>query len=145
MKRAGRVNWMVMVATAGAIAILAIAFLSGESATSVAGRFMEALGKGDVNALTELSYMDGNTPDQIKKKWEYTTTVPGKYYRFKWQLLNESTPAPDEAIVRLWVWRDFNTGGSYEENYQITLVKKDGKWKVDVLSLNRTMYPGLPR
>jgi hypothetical protein len=145
MKQAGRANWLMVVGLIGIVVVAVIFLTSGESASSAAGRFMVALGQGKVDDLTKLSFMDGETPEQISKKWEYTTQVVGKFYRFRWQILAETQPQPDQAAVRLWVWRDAQTQSAYEEHYEIPMVKKEGKWLVDVRGLNRTMYPGLPR
>lgn len=137
---------MMVVGVLGVLAIGAIFLLGGESPSSAAGRFMEALGSGDTKKLTKMSWMDGLSPEQIERKWEYTTQTAGRTYRFKWQLLADTQPTPDQAIVRLWVWRDYNNrSSSYEEKFEVPLLKKDGKWVVDVKRLNRLMYPGLPR
>lgn len=145
MRRRGRANWLVVLGLIGVVVIVVLFLIGGRSATSVAAEFMSALGKHDVAKLTELSYMDGDTPEQVRKKWEYTTQVAAPYYRFKWQFLGESSAAPDTSAVRLWVWRDAQSPASYEEKFEIPMVKVDGKWKVDVRGLNRLMYPGLPR
>lgn len=144
MKRRGRANWLVILGSIGLVVIIALFFLGGRSASSVAAEFMSALGKHDVAKLTELSYMDGSTPEEVRKKWEYTVQV-APYYRFRWQFLGESNPTPDSAAVRLWVWRDAQSPATYEEKFEIPLVKIDGNWKVDVRGLNRLMFPALPR
>ncbi len=48
-------------------------------------------------------------------------------------------------MVRMMVIRNAERDGAYEEKFELPLVKKDGKWKVEVLGLDRRLYPGLPR
>ena len=54
-------------------------------------------------------------------------------------------PDPNNASVRVGMTRNATDPSGFEENYQIDLVKRDGKWKVRVSGLTRTFYPFLPR
>ncbi|MBS1708480.1 MAG: DUF4878 domain-containing protein [Armatimonadetes bacterium] len=145
MKRSGRASVVVVAGVIGIVVIVFMALTSGESPMTVGNRFMVALAAGDTNTLADISIMGDKSRDEMKKEWEKTVTA-SKHFLFKYRVKSFEQPGPDQAAVPVAVERNLNPmGGSYDENYQIPLVKKDGKWKVDVLAMNRTMYPWLPR
>jgi len=146
MRVAGRINALYLAAIAGVIVVAVLLFMGRESLNSVGGRFMSALAKGDVDALTKMSYMGDKTPAEIHKKWEFAVNDAAKYYRFGWRISATSEPEPNvSGTVRLQVERNLGSGGSYEENFQLPMVMKNGGWKVDVGGISREMYPALPR
>lgn len=145
MRRAGRANWIMVTGLVGVLAIVVLLLFSGQSPSAAAAEFMTALGKGDVNELARLSYMEDDPPEKVREQWEYATKVVAPYYRFRWQILGETRSDDTHAAVRMYVWRDAQIPTTYEENYQLPMVKIGKEWKVDVRGMNRTMYPGLPR
>ncbi|MBL8059159.1 MAG: DUF4878 domain-containing protein [Chthonomonas sp.] len=144
MKRAGRANWLTIAGTLGLLVIGVLFFLSGESSQSAAIRFMNALGKGDVVTLTSMSEIPGKSPDEIKSAWERTTSI-GKHYIFTYKIESTLNANDQVSMVRMMVIRNAERDGGYEEKFELPLIKKDGKWKVEVLGLDRRLYPGLPR
>jgi len=145
MKRNGRANLLLILAAVGIVAILGLLLFSKGTPSQAASEFLVALAKGDVKKLTDLSFMDGDTPEEIEKKWTYTTQVVGPHYRFVWKMVGESVVDPQTASVRLQFVRNALSPSAYEENFALPMVNKDGKWKVDVRAISREMYPGLPR
>lgn len=145
MNRSGKVHWMTLAGVAGVVAVLVIFFIGSESPSMAASRFMSALAKGDVSTLVDCSYYPEISKEELTKKWEYTTKVVGPYYMFRWKIANEKITGEKDAAVQLKVERAIDTGSSYEENYGLALVKSNNKWLVDVRSIPRPMFPGLPR
>jgi hypothetical protein len=146
MKRtAGKVHWMILVGGVGMFFILGLLLFSGESPTGVAVRFMGALADGDYKELAELSHIEGRDQKDLEEDWKFATEVAGKYYSFRYRFVNQVDSDKNTASVRTQVWRNYNGGSSYEENFPLPITKVDGKWKVLVRGLSRKMYPGLPR
>lgn len=143
MLRSGKAHWITIFGILGVIALIAIFLISGESPTGVANRFLVALAKGDVDTLTDLSYYEGSK-ETLREKWKYATQVSGPYYRFAWTITTTKQPDDKSAAVRTSMFRGFGPG-SFGENFDIPLVKVDGKWKVDVHAISRGLFPGLPR
>lgn len=118
---------------------------SGSSPSEAAVKFMSALAKGDVQALTGLTALGTDTPAQVEAKWKFATEA-AKHYRFGWSITSATTNrAGDRGAVRMQVERNLGGSGSYGENFQLPMVKKDGTWKVEVSGISREMYPFLPR
>lgn len=145
MLRSGRINWLLAATAAVVLGIVAVFMSGGESARGAADRFMVALAKADVKTLADMSFYRPERPrEQVEAEWKQTLEY-GKYYRFIWQQRTEDRLGGDRARVGLAVVRNAADENAYEENFNIDLVKVDGKWKVDVASISRDMYPGLPR
>ncbi len=143
MRRAGRVSPLLLVAILGVVAV-AILLLYGKEGPAAAGsRFMDALARGDVDALTKASIGEGKTQEELRKDWEFTTRV-SKHYLFHWNIVSANVVDDETANVRVQVMRNFSPS-SYEENYGLPLRKVDGEWKVVATGISREMYPGLPR
>lgn len=120
-------------------------FLGRGSPEEVTNQFMTALAKGDVDKLVDLTYDRGGDKAELRKEWEFATHDAGKYYAFRWRVISEAQSSDTEANVELGVFRNALNRGAYEERFGVALLKQNGKWKVDVLALNRQMYPALPR
>lgn len=145
MRASGRVNWMIVVLSAIALAILGLLAFSGDSPNSVAGKFMKALGQGDVKTLADLSYYSPEQDrSQTEAEWSKTVKL-GKHYVFAWRIVGDTRPAPDRSLVRIAVTKDVSAESSYEENFSLSMFKVGGKWLVDVRAMSRDMYPALPR
>jgi hypothetical protein len=145
MKVRGRVNWIILSVLVLTALIVFLAFFGGEAPSTAANRFLLALGKGDVETLTEMSYFKPERPrEQVEADWKKTLSY-SRHFLFMWRVKSDRRPTPDRAIVALLFVKDARRSGSYEENFILDLVKVDGKWKVDVQSINREMFPALPR
>lgn len=146
MKQLGRINWVIL---AGLGAVLAVALVlfssnSSDSPTGAASRFLDALARKDAKTLVETSFIDGMDDAQALKAWEETLALT-KHYYFFWVIRGNLTPDPNNASVRIGMTRNATDPSGFEENYQVDLVKRDGRWKVRVSGLSRTFYPFLPR
>jgi hypothetical protein len=106
---------------------------------------MMALSTKDVDTLTKMSMMPGETDEQIRKQWDFTVNVAEKYYRCGWHIEGAAQPSPTTASVKLKVIHDADHPGSYDELYELPMVKVGEDWKVDVRGMSREFYPGLPR
>lgn len=138
-----RVHWMVYAGVIGLVVLGVILIGSGESPQFRAAAFMSALSRGDAKTLAELTYVEGADQAELLAAWE-ESVERAKYYRFGWQTKSMVQQSSDQAAVRLGVVR--NPGpSSYEENYDLSLTKVDGEWKVVPSSLSRELYPYLPR
>ena len=143
--QSGRIN-IVGLGVAACAGALVIVFLSSqESLTTVASRFMSALSTGDVNTLTENSFLGSQSKEDIRKQWDYAVNGVSKYYRFTWRVTGSLKQSEDTGAVRLSVAKNADGAGAYEENFALPLIKREGKWLVDVRNISRDMYPALPR
>lgn len=144
MRRTGRVSPIAILVVLGIFALVALLFFSTESPAATGTRFMNALAKGDVNTLTETSFVSGKSTEQLRQDWEFATQTAAKHYMFRWKVIEARTLDDDTGTMRVQVERNFGPG-SYEENFGLQLRKIDSKWKVDAASISHEMYPGLPR
>lgn len=143
--QAGRVP-IGTIAIAFSLIVAAGAFyFSKESVETAGAQFMDALARGDVAKLTELSDIPGRTPDQIRNDWEFAVNKAAPYYRFRWEATGGDENGPDRGYVRLKVSRNVDSGGSYDENYQLPMRRINGRWKVAVAEISPEMFPALPR
>jgi hypothetical protein len=144
MRNSGRVNLFALFAVVAVVMIAIVVFFSKSSPGTAGGAFMDALVRGDVNELTNLSYISNTDPSEIKKEWTFATQVAGKHYNFAWTI-TASTAQGDSGSVQLSVQRNFGTPGAYPENFALPMTMVNGQWKVDVANLSRELYPGLPK
>ena len=145
MHRSGRASPVLIVIVLFVVGLIVVALTAAESASTVTGRFMAALAVGDAETLTDLSYLEDYSREDMLEKWKYTTGVVGPYFAFQYEIKGESHPSEDQAIV--WMMYTPNKGmqGSYPARFEIELHMTDDGWKVDVFTISRAMYPGLPR
>jgi len=141
----GRANWLTIAGVAGLAAIIFLFALTGESAQAVGTRFMAALAKGDVKTLTDISYAPGTEPEELEKQWDYAVNTAGKHYRFVYKIVTTSNANDETATVRMMVVRNVDSDQGYEEKFELPMVKKDGRWRVEIRSLDRRIFPQLPR
>jgi len=145
MNRFGRVNIILVVGIAVVLMLGYVIFMTRESVQTVGTKFMSALAKGDVNTLTELSALDGRDKEDLRKQWDFAINKAGKHYLFRWRIMGSKEADENSAAVRMQVIRNAMSSASYEENFQLPMVKEDGRWKVDVGNISRDMFPALPR
>jgi hypothetical protein len=145
MKQAGRVNLLVIFAVLALILVAGLALLSGASATGAAADFLAALQKQDVDALTELCNVPEGEKAKLRKDWEFTTKSATPYYNFAWSIKYAKRISDNEAAVAVKVIKNADASGSFDENFELPMVKVAGKWKVDIYRLSRNLYPALPR
>jgi hypothetical protein len=144
MKRSGRASIVVIITVALVAAVLGLFLFAGESPSGVAGKFLTALAKGDSKTLAELSYMEGLTTEQVEQRWKETHEV-SKHWVFSYQIKDtKEQNATNTTVVLDWIKNAVNPS-AYAEKFELPMVKRDGKWKVDVRGLSREMYPSLPR
>ena len=144
-RSAGRVPWVTLFVVAMVLAVAAGFAFAQRSPATVGSEFMDALARGDVETLTKLSVIGDEPKASIRKKWDFAVNKAAPYYRFTWSVAGGEETKGDGALVRVKVSRNVGGGGSYEENFQLPLVKTDDGWKVEVAGINREMFPGLPR
>jgi Protein of unknown function (DUF2950) len=147
MKKAGRVSLLtliviVAVLTGGAVVLLLIVPDSPESAAT---QFMSALAGGNVDKLVSLSDLGDESPDQAHKQWDFAVNTAGKYYQFAYTIMGSSEADPTDASVKIQMLRNPDKVGSYQETFDIPMVKKNEHWLVDVRAMNRTIYPAMPQ
>jgi hypothetical protein len=145
VRRTGKVNVAVIVVVACLLTFGALSMFGGERPIQVVAKFMDALAKGDVERLTALSNAPGFTPEELKSEWERSTGEAGRYFKFIYHVQSESLPTETTAVVVVNFTPEAGSEVAYERRIEVPLSKIDGKWKVDVLALNRDIYPGMPR
>jgi len=148
MRRASRQSGRIsIVAIAGIVSVLLVAtliFFNGESPRTAAADFMSALAKGDVDALTALSVVHKKSPDEVRKEWADAIKY-GRTYIFFWQITGVSEEKSDSATVSIDLTADPFNPASYAEHKELTMVKVNGAWKVDVPEITRDMFPYMPQ
>lgn len=145
MNRFGRVNIVLIIGIVVVAMLAYVILMTRESVTTVGTRFMSSLAKGDVNTLTEMTFLEGRDKEDVRKQWDFSVNQVGKHYRFAWRIVSAREIGSDSAAVRLQVVRDLESSAAYEENFQLPLRKENGAWKVDVSNISRDMFPALPR
>ena len=141
----GKVGVTAIVVVAFVVGIGVMAVSSGESPSSAAARFMQGLVDMDEQTLADLSYGEGTSNEQFREKWDYTMHVVAPYFQFSYEVKDETKQGDDRAVVTLLYVRNAGSSGTYEENFQLPMIKTEDGWKVEVYSINRDMFPGLPR
>jgi hypothetical protein len=144
MRQSGRASIVTVLAIVSVLLVVLLLAFSRESLTSVGGRFMDALQRGDVDTLTRMTYLGNKSEEQVRKEWDFTVNTAGRHYEFLYQILSARQSGSDSGVVRMHVIRNPRQGG-FEEVFNLPLVKVGDDWKVDVRGINRDMYPGLPR
>lgn len=141
MKQSGRASWIMIVALVSVLAVTGMFLFAGESPQTACNRFFEHLAKGNVEGLVKDGYIEGMTPEEQKKKWDYAVNVAGPYFRFIWRIKNYVKANDTHAFVNLAITTQAT---DYEETYRIPMVRVDGRWRVDVRGMSRGIYPALP-
>jgi hypothetical protein len=139
-----KVNPIAAVGGLGLIAIIVVMLMIGKSPEQAAREFMTALSKGDVATLTSMSYLpDPEAP--LEEQWRHTFDNIAKNYVFAWQIQGSEKMSEEEAVVRILIIE--YRGPELHENdiANLPLTKRDGEWKVNLRSLSRLFFPGLPR
>lgn len=144
-RRAARVNLIVLLSAIGALVVVVLLFFLPASPQTAGTAFMDALARQDSKKLADLSFVQGKEVAEVQKDWEALLNGPAKYYRFYWNHSQTVQSGADIAAVRFQVTRDVDSGMSYEEKFELPMVKKNGAWKVDVRRVDRRMFPFLPR
>jgi hypothetical protein len=145
MKQAGGVRLWVIVACVLLLGIIGLAVSAGPSATSTAEDFMRALQAGDVDRLTELSYVPAGHEAEIRKQWDFCVHKATPYYNFLWNVTFAKQISDDEYVVSLKVIKNATSPSAYDEPFEMPLERVGRGWKVDVYRLSSKFYPGLPR
>jgi hypothetical protein len=145
MRQSGKASVITILAIAAILVVVGLLAFSRESLGSVGGRFMEALRVGDVPKLTKLSYLGSMPEEEMRKQWDFAVNHAGKYYIFGYRITSSRDVDGKSGSVSMQVLRNPDHPGAYEEAFQLPMVKVGDEWKVDVRSISRQLYPGLPR
>lgn len=139
-----RINFIVLFGVLGLAAIGIILLLSERSPESAAETFMVALAKHDVKTLAEMSYLEGASAP-LENLWRDCVENKAKNYVFMWNWEGFRREGADEAVGRITITEFKGPVSDDNETVELPLVKRDGKWKVDLASLSRKFFPCLPR
>ncbi len=145
MKQSGRVSLIGIGSLFCVIVIVVLLAFSRESPASAGTRFMIALQHHDVDTLTKMSKMDGESEDQIRKQWDFAVNTAEKYYVFTYRIDHAAQSSPTTASVTIQMTKDADKPGSYEDLAQLPMVKDNDQWKVDVRALSRDFYNCIPQ
>lgn len=139
-----RFNPIIAIGLVGVITIPIILFMLGQSPEAAAKEFMTALAAGDVNKLTEMTYLPEPEED-INTQWQRTFETTAPNYVFGWELGTTEKDGADRAVVKVTIV-EFRGPELHENDIaNLPLVRREDKWMVDMRSLSRTFFPGLPR
>lgn len=144
---AGRIGTGALFGLAALLIVFLLGFFlsSRQSITASAASFMSALAKADTAALSDLTYLGSDDKAAIESKWKKTFERSAGY-AFTWRIVSSTTgPEGKSGAVRLQVTRNADKPGGYEEKFELPMVMRDGKWKVEVDGISREMFPFLPR
>lgn len=145
MRIAGRINFMLLGVVAVVVLGVVLVFAGRNGPTDTANQFMMALAKGNVDKLMDVTFIRDGDKEAMRKQYDFATKVASPYYTFTWVVRGEKDANDTTASVQLSVWRNAMKNGTYAENFEIPVVKSNGRWLVDVAGINVEMYPALPR
>jgi hypothetical protein len=139
-----RFNPIIAIGAIGLVAIVIVLLMVGQSPEEAARQFMVALSKGDTAKLTEMSHLpEPEAP--LKQQWKDTFEKYAKNYVFAWQMEGSEKMSDSQATVKILIV-EFRGPELHENDVtNLPMVKRGGEWKVDIRSLTRTFFPGLPR
>jgi hypothetical protein len=149
-RQSGKINILALAFLAIVGMIVASLAFAKEDPSAVGAQFMDALARHDVDKLTELSYVDKETPAEIeaakkhlREQWDFSVNVAGQHYPFFWKISNSNKATESNATVTVQI----SKGGpnAYDEKYELPLLRSNDKWKVDATGISRTMFPALPQ
>ncbi len=143
MLRAGKAHWITVIGSVGFVLLLVVFLIPTSSPNTAANSFMSALADGDIEKLLLFSYYNGDR-EKLRKQWEFSVNEAGKYYVFRWRNVGVKEADDQTAAVKLMVQRNYGPE-SYDEKFDLPMVKVDGKWLVDVASVSRALFPAIPR
>jgi hypothetical protein len=145
-RSSGKVSATLIIILAFVAGLVVMALTTGgETPMAVGGKFMSALAAGDAAKLAALSHAEGVSQEELEEQWRYTMDVAAPHFKFTYAIKGESITTDRDAIVWMMYAKDAGSSSAYEERFELPLVKTDEGWRVDVYSLNRDMFPGLPR
>jgi hypothetical protein len=145
MRTAGRVNIVLVGAIVAIVMIGSVLFMGRQSINAVASKFMSSLATHDVNTLTDMTFLNGRNKEDVRKQWDFAVNDAGKHYIFVWRITSSKEADDKTASVSMQVVRNARSGTSYEEKFDLPLVKENGDWKVDVSAISRDLFPALPQ
>ena len=90
----------------------------------------------DVNTLTDMSYVEGLSKEQVAAAWKKCLDQT-EYYRFDYVVKIAESPTPEQSLVRLGVTKNPGAGG-YEENFTLKMRESVCRKKED-LGLRRNL------
>jgi type II secretory pathway pseudopilin PulG len=140
---AARINLLIVLGLFGLAALVLLLVLLQPSPDDAMRKFMQALASHDVDTLTEMSYLE-HPHAPIREQWDLCVNHLAKNYVFLWSYEGLRQPTPDEAVVRMNFTEFLGPEPHQTDSFEVPLVKKDGIWKVDLASLTRKFFPGLP-
>ena len=139
-----RINPIIFIGVLGLVAIPIIMLMLGQSPQSAANEFMQALAKGDVDKLTEMSYLpDPSRP--LRDQWKDTFDLYAKDYIFGYEMGTSEKMGPNDAVIKVTIVEFRGPEMHENDTANLPLKRVDGKWKVALRDLSRTFFPGLPR
>ncbi len=146
MLRFGKVSPLVVIGILGLMGLAGmLLFLQGSEGPGVrTHKFFNALAKADIDGIMKVSTFGDEPAESVRKKWE-TTLHRSEYFRFYWKVKETFQPSPEEAVVAVSIYVGVDRPDPTETKYQIPLSKINGEWFVDAKSLNREIFPALPR
>ena len=146
----GKVHWMILVGGIGVLLIIGLSFLGLDSPTGTAARFMGALASGDYKTVAAASHVEKRPNESLEdarkrmeEDWKFAIETAGKHYRFRYRLMGQIIEG-DQAAVNMQVWKNYSAA-AYEENFDLPIIKSEGKWKVAVRGMSRKWFPAVPR
>lgn len=139
----GRINLIIVFGLFGLLAIAGLLFFAKASPESAAIEFMDALARKDVDRLVQLSFLESSNKP-LKEQWDECVNKYAKHFNFVWEIENSIRNSGDRATVRVEYYKFQGPAAGLEGPFELPLVEKDGKWRVDLSSLSKEFFPALP-
>jgi len=143
-----RLNLVGVLGLAGLVILLGVGFvvlMNRQTPEVAVQKFMEGLANQDLATLNEYSFLESPSKP-IQDQWKYCFDVAAKGMPFVWRIGESRMTGDDHAVVEVFLVQ-FSIGGAKEsdEAFQIPLVRRNGRWQVDLVGVPRDFFPGLPR
>lgn len=143
-RESGRVSLLGVAGLVAFVLMIGLFFAARESLSTVGSRFMTAWCKADEPTLTKMSFMGDLPAEEISKRWKKSLDN-AKYVHFTWVLVGSEQLSDDEGTVRLKVTCPSDSPSSYDQSFQLKMLRVKGDWKVDIQALPRDIIPMIPR
>jgi hypothetical protein len=83
--KSGRISLVAILVGLGLVFLVGVILFSSntDSPETAAIKFMDALARGDANDLSQVTSIDEDSPEVVRKKWENTLSYT-EFYQFQW-------------------------------------------------------------
>jgi hypothetical protein len=140
-----RFNFVILLGLVGLAVVLLLVFMDEAGPERAAHDFMQALAKKDIDKLTELTYLEERTAEEIRPQWDFALNKAAKHFMFLYGIDGVQKLGDDRAVAKITLIEFRGPAASEIEPVEVAMIKHEGMWKVDLTSTSRRFFPALPK